>query len=783
MSAIGPDASMSRARRIALAVVVVMAALSTWAALRLQVVTDIRHFIPSEADRKLSDVSGALAASSLTRTSVMVVQGPKAVASAKHLSAELRAHPEIEWVRSGIDAELESTLRETYLPRRAYMARPTQGLDEDALRAEAADLKRALGGPKGPLLRALAPSDPLLLFTEFLTGLREGGGGQLATKDGQFIVGDGAAAVLFVRTKSSAFSSEPQAALQADLHAIMQEIQAEIDPDAVLSQSGLAKFSIAIESSTRADVTRVSVVSTVSIIVMFLLLFGQLRAIVVTFAPVVLGVGGGVLACTLLVQEVHGLTLAFGSALLGVGVDYAVHLMFHLSHPGSRTPSQVVAWVRPGLTLGAATTVVGLGGLALTTFPGMRELALFGAVGITGSLVVTVLVVPAFFTALPPRSLRTRLIAWSERTLDGVEARAARAWVFFVVVVLVGAAGLVPLQWSDGLRALYDPPAAVLAEDTRVRELTGAVDKSRAVLANGSDLQEALARNDAVHAALQRSHRAGELEGYRSVHPWLPAVATQQENLARFQSPAFAKAFEAGFAAEGFRPGVFGAFFEELAKPTAEPLVLADLEGTSVWPVVSPFVVELEDRVVVVTWLRGDLSAPLRDELDAMEGVQRFDQQEFLDRAYGRYRIEMIEMLTAGLAAVFVLIFLRYRQVRPTIAAFLPALAGAMGVVGVAGWVDGTANLVHGASLLLVCSIGADYGVFMVESRNDRAERGVTMASTLMAGLTTVLSFGLLAMSDNPALASVGRSIVVGVLCALVTAPVAATLRRDGERS
>ncbi|MBL4683528.1 MAG: hypothetical protein JKY37_02975, partial [Nannocystaceae bacterium] len=594
MNRAAAEAHTPRARFIALTVVAIMLGLGAWAALNLRVVTDIRHFLPTEADRQLSDVSGALAASSLTRTSVMVVEGPQAVPAAIELSARLRVHPEVEWVRNGIDAELETTLRTLYLPRRAYLSR-VDG-EESALQQSAANLKRTLGGPKGPLLRALAPSDPLMLFTQFLTRLREGGGGQLETRDGQFVISGGEAAVLFVRTKSSAFNSEPQARFQADLAAMMVEIRGTVAAEARLSQSGLARFAIAIERNTRADVTRVSIVSTVSILVMFLLLFGQLRAIVITFAPVVLGVGGGVLACTLFIDEVHGLTLAFGSALLGVGVDYAVHLMFHLGHPGTRTPQQVVAWARPGLILGAATTVVGLSGLALTTFPGMRELALFGAVGIAGSLAVTLLVVPVFATALPPRRLRTQLIALSERILDRVERWGSRAWVFFVAVVLVGAAGLIPLQWSDGLRALYEVDPVVMAEDARVRELTGAVDKSRAVLANGKDLQEALARNDEVYGALQRSHRLGELAGYRSVHPWLPAVAWQRENLDRMRAPEFAGAFDRAFAKEGFRSGVFGAFFDELTEPSAEPLVLEDLEASTLWPIVSPFIVRLPDR-------------------------------------------------------------------------------------------------------------------------------------------------------------------------------------------
>jgi predicted exporter len=345
----------------------------------------------------------------------------------------------------------------------------------------------------------------------------------------------------------------------------------------------------------------------------------------------------------------------------------------------------------------------------------------------------------------------------------------------FAAIALFGLTGLVPLRWSDGLRALYQVDPMLLAEDTRVRDLTGAVDQSRMVLARGRDLDEALERNQIVHEAVDRAKQRGELAGYRSVQPWLPAVSWQRENRQRLLEPGVAERFDSAFAAAGFRPGVFQAFFDDLAAAPA-PLMLSDLRDTPLAPLVDPFVVELADGVVVVTWLRGDAPPSLRDELGNVPGVELFDQQAFLAGAYASYRVEMIRMLVLGLAAVLVIIFLRYRRWRPTAAAFLPALAGVLGVLGVVGWIEGTANLMHAASLLLVCSMGVDYGVFMVESRADGEHDAVTLAASILACATTVLSFGALGMSSNPGLASVGTSVAVGVLCALLTTPVIAAL-------
>ncbi len=750
------------------------------AATRLRVVTDIRHFIPSGSDSGLSSISALLAGSPLTRTSILALRGPGAVEAAPAFHACLRDSGLLEWSQSGVDAQTEQATYDLYFPRRFYLPAP----DASALAESAARLKRRLGGPQGSLLRPLAPKDPLLLYPDFLQGLR--GTQQLRVEHGQFVTQDADAAVVFVRTAESAFNGSAQAEFQALLTTCVGSSGADLH----LLQSGIGRFALAAEQGTRADITRVSVVSTLAIIVTFLLLFGRIRTIVLAFAPAVVGFAFGLAGTALVTPQLHGISLAFGSALLGVGVDYAIHLMFHLDHRGDRSVSEVVRRVRPGLVLGALTTAVGLGGMALTSFPGMRELALLGTIGITGSLAATLLLIPAFVGTLPKRRVRDRWVESSRRCLSWTQKRGHAMGAVLGATVLAGAVGAATLEWSDGLRALHQADPAMLAEDAQVRELTGAAPLSRMVLASGPTLEDALARNDEVHAALAEATAKGELEGFRSLHPWLPSVAAQTENLRRLRSDAFGQQLREAFRGEGFVDEAFQPFFEELATPPAEPLRLEDFEGTPFEQILEPFVLHPADgaepgteaQVVVVTWLRGELSDGLDARLSAIDGVQLFDQQAFLDGAYGRYRAEMIRMLALGLGAVALVIVLWYRSWRIAVAAFLPALAGACGALATAAWVDDSANLIHAASLLLVCSIGADYGVFMVESRADLHDRAVTLASSAASALTTMLSFGLLAMSDNPALASVGRCVVVGVACALLSSPVAVLLNRSRSR-
>jgi predicted exporter len=153
-----------------------------------------------------------------------------------------------------------------------------------------------------------------------------------------------------------------------------------------------------------------------------------------------------------------------------------------------------------------------------------------------------------------------------------------------------------------------------------------------------------------------------------------------------------------------------------------------------------------------------------------------FDQEELLTSTYGAYRARTLTMVVIGLGAVLLLLILRHRRVDLALAASVPAALAALTTLGVLGLLGMTANLMHLVALLLILSMGVDYGVFIVEHRDDPQATRATLVGLVAACLTTVLSFGLLAASDNPALSSLGLSLAIGVILAVGLAPAAGIL-------
>jgi predicted exporter len=80
-------------------------------------------------------------------------------------------------------------------------------------------------------------------------------------------------------------------------------------------------------------------------------------------------------------------------------------------------------------------------------------------------------------------------------------------------------------------------------------------------------------------------------------------------------------------------------------------------------------------------------------------------------------------------------------------------------------------DLVALAALLVVISMGVDYGVFLVDASESEGERAIALLSVFMAATTTVLGFGLLALSQHPMLRVIGLTAWVGMTACAVLAP------------
>ncbi len=759
--------------------------LATYCVRQFKVSNDMVHFLPDAGDQQLAKISEHMAESPSARTLILSIQGAdsaQAREAARELAQRLRAHAEVAHCAWGPDEHFAESAFDLIFPHRfqLYSSHPEQEipalLSDAGLAAAADNLKEQLALPTAPLVKKLAPSDPLLLFPAIVKRLLEAGAGSVSVVDGQFVSSDGQHAILFVETKHSAFDGEAQIPFLDLVTSSFDTINQSHGGGLRLEKSGLSQFAVFTEKIIRADVQRISTFSTLAIVALFLLLFRSVRVLVLSFIPLGCALLAALAVSLALYGEVQGLTLALGSALIGVCVDYPIYFLnYQALVPDPAGPHATLRGIRTALGLGAITTIAGFVGLAWTSFPGLRELAVFATAGIVAAFAATVWLLPSLSAAArPPVGVHQALADLLGRGLERMVARRANYIALAGMAVAVCLVGLPRVRWRDDPSVLNRLDDRLLAEDSRVREEISRMDTGSFIISTGSTANEAEERNDLTYERLLKERAAGELDGFMSVHDILFSPSLQARNVSEFRSSPGDRVSRV-FAAHGFRPGVFDGYQSALAQSPAAPLALAQLLNSPLRDVVKPFTVDLgEGAVGLISLVRG-----VRDEtsfgqrLSDLRGTHFFNQSAFLAKAYGTYRERALRLLLVGIAVMLAIVYVRYRRVRLSLAAALPALIAAPTTLAIFGLAGVETNLLHVVAVVLVLSAGEDYAIFLLASRSSPATFRASAASVAQACLATVLGFGLLGVSQIPALQALGWTTGIGILLAVMLAPLA----------
>jgi predicted RND superfamily exporter protein len=129
-----------------------------------------------------------------------------------------------------------------------------------------------------------------------------------------------------------------------------------------------------------------------------------------------------------------------------------------------------------------------------------------------------------------------------------------------------------------------------------------------------------------------------------------------------------------------------------------------------------------------------------------------------------------------ALLAIVVVLAADFRSISCVLLALVPLAVGTAISLGVFGWLGWPLNPANMIALPLIVGVGVDNGVHVVHDWRARSGDGPyrmdpgTARGILVAGMTTVIGFGALMISDHRGLAGLGAILALGVGGSLATA-------------
>ena len=760
-------------------------ALLVWAAvmaacaaqiLRTPFTADLSAFLPARPDAQQRVLIEQLQSGLPARTLLIGIDGGTATtraAASRALAKTLRDSGLFEQVQNG-ETEAFSQVG-TWLFENRYALSPAveaQRFTATGLRDALDETLSLLGTPAGNAVKPILDRDPTGETVRIAEALIPSNSPR--SEEGVWTSRQGQRALLVAISKAPGADLDAQ---MAGIQRVRDGFAAQGATGLTLQVSGAPVFGVDSRAQIEREVHVLATAGTVLMGALLLLAFASLPALLVALLPVATGVLVGIATVSLLFGGVHGITLAFGSTLIGEAVDYAIYYLIQARASGS------AHWVKhgwPTIRLGLLTSVCGFAALVFSGFPGLQQLGVFSLAGLIGAAAFTRFVMPQL---MPQGARGSRL-----RLALGRGAAHAVAWLprlrWPLLALGLAAAALLLTKdtlWSAQLSSLSPIKQSALDLDASLRADLSAGDARTLAVVQGPDLQTTLQRTETAGAALDGLVDRGLIAGYDSVARWLPSQALQQRRLASLPQADELRAALAQATADGPLPAQrLEPFVAEVqAARGRAPVTLPALRATGLSPLLDALLLQRADG----SWVallplqpvpgQGDALdiAALKQTLQAVPEAQVLEIGTELTRMYAHYLQQAQVQALLGALAVVALMAFTLRSWRRLLSVCQPLLLAVVLTMGLMAALGVQMGILHLVGLLLVVAVGSNYALFFDMLQRDAATADVdTLASLVLANLTTVLSFALIAGSGIPALSAIGRVVAVGCLLALLLA-------------
>ncbi len=580
-----------------------------------------------------------------------------------------------------------------------------------------------------------------------------------------------------------------------------------------VSYTGGYPIAVSDEATTKGDIKATLLTSFLGIMIFFGLSFRDLKILVYVGLTLALGLVWTLGFAGLAYHHLNILTCIFSCVLLGLGIDFAIHILNRYFSRRNTVMdvetrlANTLDEVGMGIIIGAVTTSAAFYSIGLSDFGGFRELGFLTGTGILFCLVVMVIVLPSLLVWSSGRKThglggKIRIAGFGLRTLLRCIQRRPRICVMISLILacFLGVAGT-RIHFDDNLKNLRPPDnKAFMLQDKVAAWMGGSTDK---ILLVASDRTEAgvMEACASIYKGLEELRGEGRIGWVNSLSRYLAAPSRQRKNLEfiRQHSEVFnvkriRKTFDIALRKNGFRDlKVYDQYFTTLSKVFSSNRILSpgSLKNTPMYSLFKPFIYQGDGRFRAVTYIspRGNLWS--RSDTTAFRKmIARRLAEEGV--AKNRYSLTGASILTgdlkgviinnmelslwlAGLVIVLVLLGY-YRSVKYCVLSSLPLLLALISLCGIMVILKINFNFFNMIVLTMIVGVGIDDGVHLTNTFRQAGSEDIlekiadTGRAVVLTSVTTLIGFGSIALSHYPGLRSMGYVAVIGLtLCLLAS--------------
>ena len=792
---------LSKHKSLSIALLLVVVALCVFSALRLDYKEDIADFLPTDPEKErytsvYNDLSDQGQITVIFAADTTRLAGDEAVdaimeamdAFERHwqecdtaqLVGDLQCRVDGSAVFDAMDFIRENP--PLFLTEEDYRRMDSLLADPDHVAVSMANIKRMLSMPTVSFVVDGVKADPLSLYSPALQRLNALNPTESYRMEDEYLFNDsGDKGFAFFSSPFAGSDTQGNAQIVGLINQVVELTESE-HPEVRVSAVGAPTIAVTNAQQIKRD-------SFLSLAIALVLIFGILmftmarkRNLLWLGIAILFGWIFALAVIALFKTSISLIVVGIGSVIIGIAVNYPLHYLDHIKQePNKREALKDV--IQP-LVIGNLTTVAAFACLVFVKAEAMRDLGLFGALTLIGTILFVMVFLPLF--AVVPK--KTNKLFVDDGKAPSETWRKIKLYAFWPLVIITlilayfsqDTAFDADLHNINYMTRQQKEDLALLSESLQKEGETDLI----YVVSEAPDFQEAIKKNETLIAHLRQSVPDSVAYSISGMDGLLPSMERQERSLALWQDfwqrhSGLAKQVKTEALKAGFTENAFSVFTDGITK-TYEPLEESEMEpllalcGTymlqhdSLARVVNFVRVPMKDSEALKEQVRQSVVGPSTGSGASVSNGFAFSISDVGNNLVGALSSDFDYILYVCSIVVFFFLCLSFGRLELSLLAFLPLTVGWAWILGIMHLGGIKFNIVNIILATFIFGQGDDYTIFITEGLLYEYAYGKRMLknyrnSVILSGILMFIGIGALIFAKHPAMRSLAEVAIIGM--------------------
>lgn len=633
--------------------------------------------------------------------------------------------------------------------------------------------KQMLMFPSGGMMTSSIRKDPLGLFSPVLADLQSSNP-QMGFEmyEGYIFTPDMSRAVAMMSSPFGNSETEYNSRMLNILHAAADQMNEEF-PEVQATIVGGPEIAVGNASRIKKDSIIAILLSVVLITCLVIYSIGSLRNILLIFLSIGWGWLFALAGMSLFSSQVSIIVIGISSVILGIAVNYPLHMIVHLSHtPNVRTTLKdlLLPLVIGNITtVGAFMTLVPLQSVAL------KDLGLFASLLLVGTILFVIFYLPHMLKVKVVEQKKNKLLD----RISSISPEKNR-WVIIsmILVTLVLSVFSFKTEFDSNIANINYMTDAQRKDMEYFQNLLSKESSSTTrelyVLSSAATFDEALAANTGIVGTIDSLVTCGLVKSYSGVSRFLVSKEEQAQRIEMWRDfvVRYHDLLTEDFIAAATRAGFSDKAFKDFSRLVADAEGFEPQEIEFFEPltrlILSQNVAQLEDNG------KSYVINTLAVESDDIESVKSYFDQSFdvvgMNSALSNNLSDNFNYIGwACSLIVFIFLWFSFGRIELAIIAFIPMAVSWIWILGIMAIAGIKFNIVNVILATFIFGQGDDYTIFMTEGcQHEYTYRKPILSSykssIIQSALIMLVGIGTLIISKHPAMRSLAEVTIVGMI-------------------